>query len=199
MFETFRNIRKNMLTAAVGCMVLGLALLFFPNAFLNVACYVVGALLIAYGVICILGCVRDRWMRLGAILFGVIVAAVGIFMIANPRMISSIQPIVFGLILLMDGVVNVRHGIGLRRFGDPSGLSVLIMGVITVAFGAVILLYPYTTAAVTLRLMGVALLYSGLSDLIILFRLNRANRAYEEQQKVIDVEARPVDDEKEDR
>lgn len=194
MFETFRSIRSNLIMVAIGCLALGAALLIFPDMFLHVACYVVGALLIAYGVLSILGCVRDHQVRIGTILVSVIAAGVGIFVINQPRTISSILPIVFGLILVLDGVFNVRHGVGLRCFGDPSGISVLILGIVTVAFGAVILLNPYSTATFTFRLIGIALLYSGLSDLIILFRMNRATKTYEKQ-KIIDVEARPVDDE----
>lgn len=198
MFETFKTIRGNMLMAAVCCMALGLALLIFPDTFLNVACYVIGALVIAYGVISILGCVHDKQMRMGTIVLSIIAAAVGIFIITQPKMISSILPIIFGLLLLLDGVFNVRHGIGLRKFGDTSGTAVLILGIITVVFGAIILINPYTTASLAFRLIGIALIYNALSDLFILFRMSRANKKYEEKQKIIDVDARPVDDDEED-
>lgn len=197
MFETFRSIRGHMLTGAVGCLVLGVVLLLFPDAFLQVACYVIGALFIAYGVLGILGCVRERAIRMLTVVMSVVAAAVGIFIITNPRLIGSILPIVFGLILLLDGLLNTRQGIGLRRFGDPSGTTVLILGVITLVLGVVILLNPYATATVSFRLIGAALLYNGLSDLLILLRMNRAHKTYQKQ-KVIDVEARPVDDDEED-
>lgn len=193
MFETFRSIRTNMLLAALGCLALGAALLIFPDAVLHVSCYVIGALLIAYGVLGVLGCVRDHMVRVGTILVSVIAVAAGILVINQPVAISSLLPIVVGLILLLDGAFNVRHGIGLRRFGDPFGTSVLVLGVITVAFGAIILLNPYSTATITFRLIGIGLVYSGVSDLIILFRMNRASKTYE-QQKIIDVEAHPVED-----
>lgn len=197
MFETFRSIRSSMILTAVGCLALGIALLLFPDMFLKIACYVIGALLIAWGVLGVLGCLRDHVARVGTILISVIAAGTGIFVISQPKTISSILPIVVGLILLIDGIVNVRHGIGLRRFGDPSGTSVLVLGIITVVFGAVILMNPYSTVELTFRLIGIALVYSGLSDLIIIFRMNRANKTYENQ-KIIDVEARPVDDDEEE-
>lgn len=198
MFETFRSIRVNMALAAVGCLALGIALLVIPDLFLQVACYVTGGVLIAYGVIGLLSCVRTHSMNLFTGLVDVLAIGVGIFIITQPRMISSILPIIFGLILLLDGILNLRHGIGLHRFGDPSGKTVLILGVITVIFGAVILLNPYSTAKMTFRLIGIALVYSGLSDFLVIFRMNRANRTYENQ-KIIDVEARPVtEDEEED-
>lgn len=194
MFETFGKIRNHMIFGAVGCFALGLALLLVPDVFLKIACYVIGALLIAWGVLGILGCVRDRAVRLGTLFLSVVAAGTGIFVISQPETISSILPIVAGLILLLDGLVNIRHGIGLRRFGDSAGISVLIMGIITVAFGAIIFFNPYSTAEWTLRIIGLGLVYSGLSDFVIIFRMNRANRTYQNQ-KIIDVEAHPVDDE----
>ncbi|MDO5785460.1 MAG: DUF308 domain-containing protein [Eubacteriales bacterium] len=197
MFETFRSIRVNMVMAAVGCLALGIALLVIPDLFLQVACYVTGAVLIAYGVLSLLGCVREHRMNILTGFVNVVAIGVGIFIITQPKMISSILPIIFGLILLLDGILNLRHGIGLHRFGDPSGKTVLVLGIITVLFGAVILFHPYSTAKMTFRVIGIALVYSGLSDFLVIFRMNRANRTYENQ-KIIDVEARPVTDEEED-
>ena len=51
MFETFRSIRFHLLLAALGYIAVGAVMLFIPDQFLAVVCYVIGALLIAYGVI----------------------------------------------------------------------------------------------------------------------------------------------------
>ncbi len=198
MFETFRSIRVSMVIAAIGCLALGIALLVIPDLFLQAACYVTGAVLIAYGVISLLGCAREHKMNIWTGLASVVAIAVGIFIITQPKMISSILPIIFGLLLLLDGILNLRHGIGLYRFGDPSWKAVLVLGIITAVLGVVILLNPYSTAKLTFRMVGISLAYSGLSDFFIIFHMNRANRTYENQ-KIIDVEARPVtDDEEED-
>lgn len=194
MFETFRSIRANMIVAAIGCIALGVILLAFPDTFLRIACYVIGALLIAYGAVGILGCVREHMLHVPTVLISVVAAGVGIFIIAQPKIVSSILPIIFGLILILDAILNIRHAIGLHRFGDPSGKIVLILGVITLIFGLVILFNPYSTAKMTFRLIGIAMLYNGISDFLILFRMNRAARTYDNQ-KIIDVEARPVEDE----
>ena len=198
MFETFRSIRSNILITVIACLAVGAALLIYPDMFLQIICYVMGALFVAYGVLGILRCVRDQIMRIGVLLMSVLSAAAGIFIITQPRAISSILPIIIGLILLLDGILNVRHGLGLRRFEDGAWKIVLVLGIITVLFGAVILFHPSSTATLTFRLIGAALLYNGISDLIILLRMNRAAQRYDGQ-KVIDVEARPVDDDEEEK
>ena len=197
MFETFRVIRTNMMLTAIAFFVIGIVLLIYPDTFLKMACYILGALFVAYGVLGILRCIREHVMYLGTLLVSVFALAAGIFVITQPKTISSILPIIIGLILFLDGVFNIRHALGLHKFGDGAWKFILILGIITVAFGAVILFNPYSTATFTFRLIGIALVYNGVSDFIVLFRMNQASKTYEGQ-KIIDVEARPVDDDKED-
>ena len=206
MFETFRSIRFHLLLAALGYIAVGAVMLFIPDQFLAVVCYVIGALLIAYGVIGMLMCWKDRTIRMAKIFIGILTIAVGIFVIAQPKAFTAVLPIIFGLIL------NLRHGIGLKKFGDPGFLSVIIVGVITVVLGAIVLIHPYGTAKFTLRIIGVALIYSGISDFLVLYRMNHARLIYErdnppepkkkgqrhKKTKVIDVHAHPVDDDDEE-
>lgn len=139
MFETFRSIRFHLLLAALGYIAVGAVMLFIPDQFLAVVCYVIGALLIAYGVIGMLMCWKNRTIRMAKIFIGILTIAVGIFVIAQPKAFTAVLPIIFGLILLLDGILNLRHGIGLKKFGDPGFLSVIIVGVITVVLGAIVL------------------------------------------------------------
>lgn len=203
MFETFRHIRGQLLLVAIGSLALGILMLLQPGLFLQMICYVMGALLIAYGVIGILNCLKKHLARVFPIVFYVIVAGIGIYVIAAPETVSSILPVIFGILLILDGMLNLRHGIGLRRFGDPGSITILILGIITVVLGAVILFHPYSTAQLTFRLAGAALAYNGLSDLLVLYRMNHANKIYrqrnpEPKDNVIDVEARPVEEDKEE-
>lgn len=212
MFETFRSIRFHLLLAALGYIAVGAVMLFIPDQFLAVVCYVIGALLIAYGVIGMLMCWKDRTIRMTKIFIGILTIAVGIFVIAQPKAFTAVLPIIFGLILLLDGILNLRHGIGLKKFGDPGFLSVIIVGVITIVLGAIVLIHPYGTAKFTLRIIGAALIYSGISDFLVLYRMNHARLIYErdnppepkkkgqrhKKAKVIDVHAHPVDDDDEE-
>ena len=194
MFETFHKIRYNLLLIAVFCIAVGAALLVNPEFFLTTACYVIGAVLIASGVLGILGCVRDHVVRVFVLFFSIIAAAAGIFVITHPEVIGSILPIIFGLILLLDGLFNLRNGLGIRKMTDSTGGSVLIMGAVTVVLGIVILLNPYATAAFSLRLIGAALIYNGITDIVILFRVRKVAKHYKNDQKYIDVDAFPVED-----
>ena len=112
MFETFRSIRFHLLLAALGYIAVGAVMLFIPDQFLAVVCYVIGALLIAYGVIGMLMCWKDRTIRMAKIFIGILAIAVGIFVIAQPKAFTAVLPIIFGLILLLDRTQKVwRSGL----------------------------------------------------------------------------------------
>lgn len=212
MFETFRSIRFHLLLAALGYIAVGAVMLFIPDQFLAVVCYVIGALLIAYGVIGMLMCWKDRTIRMAKIFIGILTIAVRYFRHRTAQGIYCCAAYYFRFDFALDGILNLRHGIGLKKFGDPGFLSVIIVGVITVVLGAIVLIHPYGTAKFTLRIIGVALIYSGISDFLVLYRMNHARLIYErdnppepkkkgqrhKKTKVIDVHAHPVDDDEEE-
>ncbi|MDO5549164.1 MAG: DUF308 domain-containing protein [Eubacteriales bacterium] len=197
MFETFRRLRRHMISAIILFFLLGIALVGWPGLFLQFACYIIGAVLIAFGVITLLGEFRMPDKSVLTLGFGVIVAAVGIVVITNPQMVSSIIPVVFGMILFLDGISNVYHALGLRRIEAGRWGVMLVLGIVTVALGALILLHPYGTAEMAFRVIGAALVYNALSDLFLVMQVSRAGRqngVQKEKRRAIDVDVRPVDD-----
>lgn len=196
-FESFYRMRKHVVSAIVLFLALGITLLIWPGLFLRFACNIIGALLIAFGVVTLIGELRMPDRSMFTMGFGVVITAVGVVIIANPEMVSSIIPVVFGLILLFDGVSNIRQALGLRRFEVGNWAFLLLLGIVTLALGAVILLHPYGTAELAFRVMGAALIYNALSDLIIAVQMNRTAKKsgiYKEKGRAIDVDVRPVDD-----
>ena len=198
MFETFRRMRRHMISAIVLCLILGIALIGWPGVFLQFACYIIGGVLLVFGIVTLLGEFRAPARSILTLCVGVLIAAMGIVVITNPEMVSSILPIVIGILLFMDGVVNLRNALGLRRYEGSSWGTMLVMGIITVAFGALILLHPYGTAELAFRIIGAALVYNAVSDLFIMMQVGRAEKKHggqkKEKRRVIDVNARPVDD-----
>lgn len=197
MFESFYRMRRHVVSAIILFLVLGTALLIWPGLFLRFACNIIGALLIVFGAVTIIGELRMPGRSMVTMGFGVVIAAVGIVIITNPEMVSSIIPIVFGLILLIDGLSNVRQALGLRRFEVGNWAFLLVLGIVTLVLGVVILLHPYGTAELAFRVMGAALIYNAVSDLIIAVQMNRTAKQagiYKEKGRAIDVDARPVDD-----
>lgn len=192
MFETFRRIRSNMLLVAISSIAVGALLLVFPDTFFRIACYVIGGVMVGYGCLGILGCVRDHVMRLSAVFVSIIAIGFGVFVISQPVTIGSVFPFMIGLLLVLDGALNSWHGIVLHHHKYSGWLPILFLGIITVVIGGIMLFHPYSTAKMTFRLIAAALLYNGISDLIILIRMSFAAHDYRDKHAVIDVESHPI-------
>ncbi len=201
MLRQFRQARRTMLTAALLFLVLGAAMTIAPGMFIQVACSVIGGVLVAFGVLLILGELRRAEKHVVTMGMGVLIVAVAIVIIANPQMVSSLIPLLFGIVLLVDGVSNIRHALGMRRYGESSWTLMLLLGIVTLVLGVLILLHPYGTAELAFRIMGIALLYNALSDLFIVLQLHRASKKYVDkdgqEHDIIDIETRPVEDDDE--
>lgn len=200
MFENFKNIRRNMSLAVLLYLVLGVILVVWPGSFIQFACNIIGALMIAFGVLTIIGEFTRHSKNAVMMFLGAFIGAIGIIIIANPELVSSIVPITFGIVLLINGLVNVRQAIGMHRYEEDSWMTLMILGIITLVLGCVILLHPYGTAQLAFRIMGAALIYSGLSDLFVIHKLGKAAKKYVDkdgEHDIIDVDVRPVDNDDE--
>ncbi len=199
MFQQFQHARRSMLIATLLFLLLGIAMTAIPGLFIQVACAVIGGVMAVFGIVLLLGELRYPRKSVLTLGMGVLIIAVAIVIIANPQLVSSLIPLLFGILLLIDGVSNIRHAFGMRRYREGAWGAMLALGVITLALAVLILLHPYGTAELAFRIMGIALIYNALSDLFIVVQLHRASKKYVDtngqEHRIIDVEARPVEDE----
>ncbi|MFR1051769.1 MAG: HdeD family acid-resistance protein [Oscillospiraceae bacterium] len=173
--------KNSLLIASVVYLILGLILLFFPGLTTSLFCTAVGALLLLYGAVTIISFFvhRDggRGFSLQAeLILGVISAIVGIFFLTRPSVILSILPVILGLYILIDALVNLKRGLDLRACGYAGWTTTLILSLVSLILGAIILWNPFATQLLLVRVIGAAFLYQGGSDLWAILTLNQYTR-----------------------
>lgn len=152
----------------------GVLLLIDPVGFTSGVVIALGAVVLAMGLWNILSYFRrpvqaafTDW-RLGR---GLLMALCGLFFITNSRWVLGVLPALFtvyGLIMLVAGVMKLQHVADLKRLGRPkwylAGLSALAYILIAV----VILLNPFGTAMAVWNFVGLSMIFSAVLDLITL-------------------------------
>ena len=83
---------------------------------------------------------------------------------------------VLGLILIVHGVIDLQGALNLRAGHARHWWPAFLIALITLALGALILWNPFASINALLMLVGIALIYDGISDLLILFQLTRTFR-----------------------
>ena len=112
-------------------------------------------------------------------------------------MLAEILPIIFGLVILISGLVKVQSASVAKRIGYQGANAYTILGVISIILGVIIMFFlPGSVATETLFIViGIGMIYSGISDLYVTCFLSskykKFIRAWKEKMgepKVIDAE-----------
>lgn len=174
--EFLRKVKLNSFITSLLYALVGLLLLVWPELSASVLCTVVGLVLIFCGILSILPSLFSRDGSVysgGHLLFGVVLTAVGIWIMTRPELISVIIPRVIGVIICIHGLSDIDSAVKLHRHGARWSAA-LFLAIVTLALGAVLVFYPFGVFSTVVRIIGAFLLYDGASDFWIASRVSRA-------------------------
>ncbi|MDD4797591.1 MAG: DUF308 domain-containing protein, partial [Eubacteriales bacterium] len=111
--QFYQKSRSSRLLSPLLCVVLGVLLLLWPGVSLLTVCYLLGGLLIVFG---LWQTVRSAVYGLaywGALMLsiGVLSLFLGVGLVLFPRVASSLLPIMLGIGLLIDGVTRLSFAL----------------------------------------------------------------------------------------
>ena len=163
-----RYVKNGMLVLSIAFIALGLLLLIMPETSLLWLCYAFGAVVLITGIVCLVQYARLRGSGFAAPFFlvaGVITAALGLFTLAQPQVVASFLPVVFGLFILIDGCSRIGTAVELARCQADRWWLVLLFSVLSIALGILLLVNPFGAAVSVVMLCGVLLIIEGAVNL----------------------------------
>ena len=119
----------NFSLSALCYIALGIALIVWPAASINVFCYVLGGVTAAYGLWQIYRFISHREERYATLtlLVGIVALALGICFFVKPELFASILPFILGLYLIFDGVVKLQAALDIKKEGYPKWGILLLL------------------------------------------------------------------------
>ena len=148
--------------------VLGVVLLARPETSVPWIGRLLGIGMIVFGLIKLVGYFSKDLFRLAFqydLAFGVLLIVLGTIVVAHPAGTMRFLSIMLGIPVLADGLFKVQIAVDAKRFGMPKWWTVLLLAVCSVALGIVLLLYPFGTALLAIRFMGLAMILYGIQEL----------------------------------
>jgi uncharacterized membrane protein HdeD (DUF308 family) len=202
MNEFLKRIKTNALVSAGLYTLLGLVLLIWPAPSTQLLCSALGLVLVLCAAVDIIIFLLHRDGSLYASLhlgLGVILAAVGIWLMARPTLIAVIIPRIIGVLICIHGIGDLRSAIAIQRSHSSRWTTALVLALVTLALGAVLVFDPFDAFTTVVRIIGAFLVYDGVSDLWITLELSRAAKQAEKdasaRQNAVDVDFQDVDGE----
>ena len=159
--ETLKKLINSYLIVFVAEAIIGLLLLINPSIFTSTISYVLGGILLAFGIIKLIGYFRENNFE-NDILMTIILCAAGIFIIAKPDFIFKILAFFFGVYMLCQGIYSLKGALLIKEYNKENWTAPMIVAVLTTIIGLVIVFNPFGTVKATLKILGIALIISAI-------------------------------------
>ena len=163
----FRRMNEISIVVAIITILFGLMLLFMPSLSNKVVGVLVGISVLLAGLSSIYKYLRRDGAKIYSLslIFGVILATIGVLLIAYPYSVIKFVTICFGLAIVVNGISKVNNAYWLKRGNEKSWANTLASGVLLAAIGLLVLFNPFANLALT-SLAGAFLTIYGVLDLV---------------------------------
>lgn len=169
LFQRFRN---QTLFRAAATIVAGLVMVIFPSMTQSTIAYVLSVVLVLFGLFRLLRYFHktdrdgDGDLEYGSPVDFVVGVVFIVLAGLVAKMFISIIPLVFGIFILICGVLKLEQGIALLRVKSNKAKPVMIIAAVTVAIGLFAAFNPFSVGRVLIVIIGAGLLFSGITDLV---------------------------------
>lgn len=196
MDNLLKRLKTNILISAALCVLLGIVLVVWPDRSMQIVCIAIGAvLLIGGGVrLAVYFSTKDGSMYAQAnLIMGIILAVVGVWILMKPDKVLAIIPIIVGIVIVLHGINDLQQAINLCKDKYDKWWVALILGLLTIGFGVLLICRPFEALDTVVILIGIFLIYDGLSDIWIVSRIYRTAKILKQEATALDVEVKEVE------
>ena len=167
-----RHIKPGMLVFSVLYILLGLLLLLAPQAVADVFCIALGLLVVLCGLQSLYGYFKKDNGSIRAavsLLLSLPTIALGMWAllctVQSAMTFEWLLPLLFGLMLLVDGVVRAQSSFALAKRKGQKWWLLLLFSIVSVALGVLLVLHPFDAAVSVVMLCGILLIAEGALNL----------------------------------
>ncbi len=197
MEKILKKLKTNVLISSLLCVLLGLVLVFWPGLSIQIVCTAVGAVLMISGVVRIVSYVtaRDGSMYFQVnLIFGIIFAVVGVWIVIKPAKVLAIIPIIVGIVIALHGLHNLQQAMDLCQSKYDKWWIALLLGILTIGCGILLICRHFAAIDTVVMLIGIFLIYDGLSNIWIVSRISRNAKILKQEAEAVEAEAREVEE-----
>ena len=167
---------KSSLLSSIGLVILGILLIFQSEATIISISYIIGAILIAIGVVAILKFIKnmntEKRNELDTI-YGIVSVILGIVVITNPEGIASIIPFIIGFIIIISSATKFQYSLELKAHNNNLWKSTMALSILTILCGILLIFNPFQGAVYITKVVGILILLYGILDIVSTFMIKK--------------------------
>ena len=151
-----KQLKWNLILLAVIFIALGIVLILWPVSLINYLRKDISGIIYRY----------DLVVGLCAILGGILV-------IVKVDKLTDLIPAVLGFLVTMSGIMKMQNSVDMLRLGHGTWHVAFAMAIVNIVAGIVLLMNPFEAAQILIMCLGIALVYSGITDLYVTISISR--------------------------
>lgn len=190
---------QSLMTAAL-YIIMGIVLLIFPETTAKTLCYVVGISGIVIGAFTVLSYlfreVTQNYYR-NDFVIGMVAILLGAAVLYKAELVIALIPLILGILVVFSGITKLQNSIDIRRMGYGNGLVFLVLAILNILLGAILIIDPFNAVKVLFMVIGVGLLFSGISDTIATLYMASKVKLYISKTEVTAVSVTEIKEEEE--
>ncbi|MDE7258771.1 MAG: DUF308 domain-containing protein [Lachnospiraceae bacterium] len=195
MGNLLKRLKTNIVISAILCVVLGIVLVVWPDLSMQIVCIAIGAVLLIGGGVRLAVYFTNKDGSMYAqmsLITGIVLAVVGVWILMKPDKVLAIIPIIVGIVIVLHGINDLQQAVSLCKDKYDKWWVALILGMLTIGFGVLLICRPFEALDTVVMLIGLFLIYDGLSDIWIVSRIYRTAKALKQEAEALDVVAKEI-------
>ena len=195
MGNLLKRLKTNIVISAILCVVLGIVLVVWPDLSMQIVCIAIGAVLLIGGGVRLAVYFTNKDGSMYAqmsLITGIVLAVVGVWILMKPDKVLAIIPIIVGIVIVLHGINDLQQAVSLCKDKYDKWWVALVLGLLTIGFGVLLICRPFEALDTVVMLIGLFLIYDGLSDIWIVSRIYRTAKALKQEADALDVGAKEV-------
>ena len=164
-----KRMKPDYVIKAVVMIVIGIVLAVWTKASLDIMARALAALLFLIGAVFVITYLvkKERTFVIsGGLVAGILIAAVGGWIFANPGKFTDFIPKLFGIFIMVSGLGNLWQAISLVKYKSRTWLVSLVIAVVTALLGAFLFFNPTGAKEIAVTVIGAFLIVDGATNLI---------------------------------
>ncbi|MDO5338348.1 MAG: DUF308 domain-containing protein [Eubacteriales bacterium] len=150
---------------SIALMLVGTLFLLSNKSSTQEICWILGVMIIIYGIIRIVGyCSRDLYQLAFQydLAFGILMISLGLVMALQISSVKTEISTIYGTLILTDSLYKIQTAIDSKRFGINRWVLILGLAVLTGVFGMLLIVTPLPGFRQNMTLLGLACVFEGL-------------------------------------
>ena len=171
----------------------GVVLTINPIGTVKFICFAISGVFILMGLIRIIRFLTakdNQELYRNDLVLGIILLIIGIVFSVLINMIVSVIIMILGVSVLVSGLFKLQSSFEMKRMKEEKWISFMIIALVNIALGLFLASNPFQAKAMMIRVAGICILISGLTDFIAKMYVSKKFKEYQADMKALEQEGK---------